>query len=90
MYTVACPVQEYYTLIRQCQQVRLAALQKGDEALQQHCQKCVQQWQALIDTSIDTQTASILQVWAKVIDPTNSADVYSKTRRFIHQCLCWT
>ena len=55
-------MQEHYTLIRQCQQVHLSALQSGDLDLQQHCQKCVQQWQAVMEDAIDAQTAAILQV----------------------------
>lgn len=55
-------VQEYCTLIRQSQQQRLAALQTGDENLQQHCQKCVQQWRGVMNDAIDAYTACILQV----------------------------
>ena len=55
-------VQEYCTLIRQSQQLRLAAGQKGDEPLQQHCQKCVQQWRGIMNDAIDAHTACILQV----------------------------
>ncbi|KAL3158441.1 hypothetical protein ABBQ38_010675 [Trebouxia sp. C0009 RCD-2024] len=53
--------QEYCTLIRQSQQQRLAALQTGDENLQQHCQKCVQQWRGVMNDAIDAYTACILQ-----------------------------
>lgn len=55
-------MQEYCALIRQSQQLRLAAVQKGDEALQQHCQKCVQQWRSIMNEAIDAHTACILQV----------------------------
>ena len=49
-------------MIQQCRQVKLKAVQQGDAAVQEHCQKCVQQWQGIMDDMIDTQTASILQV----------------------------
>ena len=55
-------MQEHYSLIQQCRQVKLKAVQQGDTALQEHCQKCVQQWQGVMENMIDTQTASILQV----------------------------
>lgn len=55
-------VQEYGTLIRQCTQLQLASLQKGDAQLQQHCQKCVHQWQTIMNDAIDDHTAYMLQV----------------------------
>ena len=58
-------MQEYYTLIRKCQQAYLAALQAGDAELQQQCQKYMQQWQATLDNLVDAQTASILQVYSE-------------------------
>ncbi|KAL0027060.1 hypothetical protein WJX79_002717 [Trebouxia sp. C0005] len=71
--------QEYYTLIRQCQQVHLAALQKGDTDLQQQCQKCVQQWQTVLEDAIDAHTASILQNPEEYQDEAGGMQVCSQT-----------
>ncbi|KAL0038554.1 hypothetical protein WJX77_010325 [Trebouxia sp. C0004] len=71
--------QEHYTLIRQCQQVHLAALQKGDTDLQQHCQKCVRQWQTVMEDAIDAHTASILQNPEEHQDEAGGMQVCSQT-----------
>lgn len=48
--------------MQHCKQLQLASLQKGDAELQQHCQKCVHQWQMVMTDVIDDHTAHMLQV----------------------------
>ena len=48
--------------MQQCRLAQLIALQKGDTAGFEDCQKHVKEWQQLIDNIIDKETARILQV----------------------------
>lgn len=71
--------QEYCTLIRESQQHWLAALQSGDEPLQQHCRKCVQQWQGVMSDAIDAHTACILQNMEDYQEDASGIQVFSQT-----------
>ena len=55
-------LQDHFELMQRCRLAQLTALQKGDTTGFVVCQKHVKEWQELIDSIIDKETARILQV----------------------------